>query len=297
MLRHATCVAQPCEPMIEARTSQSGLMLEAAFRAMAYCLHPRVIYLSFLPLIVAAVTLAALGYVGWASGVAGVRTLLDSWDLSHVMLQWMDRAGMGTLRAMLAPLLLLMLTVPIVIIVCLLLVGALMTPALVKLVKGRRFQDLRAMQSTPWWRSLAWSLGSAAAALGLLLVSLPLWLMPLLAVVLPPLIWGWLTYRVLAYDTLVDLASPVERHELLKTHKRTLLLMGVVCGYLGAAPTALWALGAMTLIFAPILMIATVWIYTLVFAFSSLWFAHYLLPALHAQRQRTGGVRPVEELA
>ena len=60
--------------------------------------------------------------------------------------------------------------------------------------------------------------------------------------------------------------------------------MGVACGYLGAAPTALWALGAVTVIFAPVMLVASVWIYMLVFAFSSLWFAHYLLSALQAWR-------------
>jgi hypothetical protein len=283
--------------MINARPVQSTLMLEAAFRAMAYCLHPRVVYLSFLPLILAALIMAGLGYWGWETGVAGVRVVLDNWDLSHTMLQWMDRAGMGSLRAVLVPLILLMLSVPLVIIACLLLVGGLMTPALVKLVRARRFDDLQSAQSTPWWRSLGWSLASTGMALGALIVSLPLWLIPLFAVLLPPLIWGWLTYRVLAYDTLADLASPVERAQILAAHRRTLLTMGVVCGYLGAAPTALWALGAMTIILAPILMIVSVWIYTLVFAFSSLWFANYLLPVLRFERSCTGGAPTLQEKA
>ena len=62
--------------------------------------------------------------------------------------------------------------------------------------------------------------------------------------------------------------------------------MRVVAGYLGAAPALLWALSAATLIFAPLLIVVSVWLYTLVFAFSSLWFAHYALAALHRLRQR-----------
>lgn len=274
---------------LQAQPPQSGLVFEAALRATAYCFHPRVIYLSLLPLVLIGVSLALLGYFGWEHGVAGVRAALDSWGLAQTMLDWMDRAGMGGVRAVLVPLLLLMLVVPLVVIACLLLVGSLMTPSIVNLVKANRFGALQSMQTTPWWQSLAWSLASTVLALGMLVLSLPLWLMPLLAVVIPPLIWGWLTYRVMAYDTLADLASPVEREALLQAHRKPLLVMGVVCGYLGATPMALWALGALTIVLAPILMIASVWIYTLVFAFSSLWFAHYLLPALHAQRQRSGG--------
>ena len=34
--------------------------------------------------------------------------------------------------------------------------------------------------------------------------------------VLPPLIWGWLTYRVMAHDTLADFATPEEQASLLQ---------------------------------------------------------------------------------
>jgi hypothetical protein len=63
-----------------------------------------------------------------------------------------------------------------------------------------------------------------------------------------------------------------------------LLLMGVISGYLGAAPSVVWAMGAG---FAPafiILVPVAIWIYTLVFAFASLWFTHYCLAALQALR-------------
>jgi len=145
------------------------------------------------------------------------------------------------------------------------------------------------LQATTWWQSLLWSLGASLMAILMMLLSLPLWLFPLMAVIVPPLIWGWLTYRVMAFDTLADLATSSERQDVLRQHRSTLLAMGVACGYLGAAPAALWALGAWTVLFAPLLIIASVWIYTVVFAFSSLWFAHYLLPALQASRQGSVG--------
>jgi hypothetical protein len=60
--------------------------------------------------------------------------------------------------------------------------------------------------------------------------------------------------------------------------------MGLVCGYLGALPSLLWAFSAATLIFAPLLLVVSVWLYTLIFAFASCWFAHYLLAALQRLR-------------
>ena len=54
--------------------------------------------------------------------------------------------------------------------------------------------------------------------------------------VLPPLIWGWLTYRVMAFDALAEHASKDERREVLRRHQVTLLGMGVLTGYLGLLP-------------------------------------------------------------
>jgi hypothetical protein len=40
----------------------------------------------------------------------------------------------------------------------------------------------------------------------------------------------------------------------------------------------------MTLVFAPLLAVFTVWLYTLIFAFAALWFAHFTLGELHRLR-------------
>jgi hypothetical protein len=45
-------------------------------------------------------------------------------------------------------------------------------------------------------------------------------------------------------------------------------------------PSLVWTLGALTLVFAPLLVLVSVWLYTLVFAFACLWFAHYSLSHL-----------------
>ncbi len=63
-----------------------------------------------------------------------------------------------------------------------------------------------------------------------------------------------------------------------------LLAMGVLTGYLGAAPGLVWASGVMFVALAPMLVPVAIWIYTLVFAFAALWFAHFTLSALQALR-------------
>jgi hypothetical protein len=71
-------------------------------------------------------------------------------------------------------------------------------------------------------------------------------------------------------------------------HRWPLLGAGLVTGYLGAAPSLVWVSGAMTVVLAPVLIPLAIWIYTLVFAFSSLWFAHYCLAALAQLRAGQG---------
>ena len=260
-------------------------LLDAFWRAAAYCLHPRVILWSLLPLLIAMATLFGLGWFFWEPAIDGVRATLESWAIVVTLLQWLDSVGGQTLHALLAPLIVVALAVPAVVLLSLLLVALLMTPAIVELVAARRFPDLERKQGGGWLQGLAWSLACTVAALAALVLSIPLWFVPPLVLVLPPLIWGWLTYRVFAFDVLATHASAGERRQLLHEHRWPLLAIGVVCGYLGAAPSLLWAASAATLILAPLLALAAVWLYTLVFAFSACWFAHYALAALDVQRR------------
>ncbi len=259
-------------------------VFDAFWRAVAYCLHPRVILFSLLPLAVAGAAVGLLGWAYWESTVAAVRATLERWSLVGTLLQWLDAMGLPQLRTLLAPLIVVALAVPVVLVATLLLVAWLATPAVVRLVAKRRFAELERRQGGAWWQGLLWSLLCTLAAGAALVLSLPLWFVPPLVLLLPPLIWGWLTYRVLAFDVLALHASAAERRFLLRTHRWPLLAMGVVSGYLGTLPSLLWAASAVTLIFAPVLVLVSVWLYTLVFAFAACWFAHFLLAALRRLR-------------
>lgn len=260
-------------------------LIDSFWRAVAYCAHPKVIVLSLMPLLIAGGVTFALGYFLWEPAVASVRAVLDSWSLLDVMFRWLDAIGASGLRSVLAPLVIVALAVPVVVVASLVLVAAFMTPAMVRLVAKRRFEWLAARGDASLARSVLASLGFSVLALLALVVTLPLWLIPPLALVLPPAIWGWLAYRVLTFDTLVEHASATERREIRVTHRWSLYAMGVVTGMLAAIPTLIWATSALTFVFAPFLILVSIWLYTLVFAFSSLWFAHFGLAALHALRR------------
>lgn len=268
-------------------------LFDSFWRATAYCLHPKVIALSLAPLAIVGGAAAALGYFFWEPALVGVRAWLDESALLEPMFGWLRSIGAGGWSGVLAPLIVVAVAVPGFVVASLLAAAMLMTPAIVRLVAARRFATLQARHGGSFWRGAALSLGCAAIAVVALLLSIPFWFVPPLVLVLPPLIWGWLAYRVFAYDVLATHASRDERLRLLDDERWPLLAMGIVCGSLGAAPSLLWAVSALALVLAPLLILVSIWLYTLVFAFSSLWFAHYLLAALaRLRRDEEGGDAP-----
>lgn len=269
-------------------------LIDAFWRAAAYCLHPRVIALSLLPLAIGGVLVFGFMFFCWESAIASVRATLENWRLIESLLQWLDSMGLQSFRSALAAIVVLAGVLPVVLLLSLLLVALCMTPAIVSLVAQRRFPLLEKKRGGTLVQSVLASLGATLLALVLIVLSMPLWLIPPLVMVLPPLIWGWLTYRVFGFDVLAEHASAEERRGLLKDHRIPMLTMGVISGYLGAVPSLIWAVSGVTgVILAPFMILVAIWLYTLVFAFSTAWFTHYALAALQALR----AAEPVAESA
>ncbi len=264
-----------------------GLLLDSFWRAAVYCLRPRVIALSVLPLVLMAAAALVLSHFYWEPAVQGMHRLLEASALLGSFWGWLQGWGLGDVTRVVAPLMVILVVAPVLVVVSLLLVAVLMTPALVSLVAERRFPNLERKKGGSFIVSVAWSLGSTVLALVALVVSVPLWLVPPLVLILPPLIWGWLTYRVMTFDALAEHASKEERQEIFRRHRSSLLGIGILTGYLGAAPSIVWASGVVFAAAFLVLVPLAIWIYTLVFAFSSLWFTHYGLAALQQLRAET----------
>lgn len=266
-----------------------NLLIDSFWRAAMYCLMPRVIGLSLLPLLITVGLSGFWGYMYWDGAVQQVQRWLEVFSWLEGVWRWLDGVGFANLKTVVAPLMVIFTVTPLVVVISLLVVSLFMTPALTRLVMGRRFAQMQRKQGANWLSSLAWSLGSVVVALGAFVLTMPLWLVPPLAMLVPALIWGWLTYRVMAFDVLAEFASQQERHTLMARHRMGLLAMGVITGLMGAAPSLVWASGALFAAAFVILIPVAIWIYTLVFAFSSLWFAHFALAALHALRSEADG--------
>ena len=119
-----------------------SLFLDSFWRAVAYCLHPRVIALSLLPLIALVGLALGLGYFFWDSAVNSVFLWLESTAWLASVTRWLTDMGMGGLKNALAPLLVIFAVTPLLVVVVLFCVAVLITPAVVNLVSRRRFADM-----------------------------------------------------------------------------------------------------------------------------------------------------------
>lgn len=261
-----------------------GLMFDALARAVLYSLHPKVWLGALLPFLLMGAGALGLAYWGWDWALGAVRSWLQASALVDVLAGWLTYLGVVGFKAALAPLLVIALATPFVVVGSLLAVAWLLAPSLTAWVGQRRFAQLHQAHGGGFFSSLLWSLWSLVLALLALVLSLPLWLIPPLVLVVPPLIWGWLTFRVMAFDALAQHASAEERRNVMAQHRLPLLAIGVISGYLGAAPGLIWASGAVMATAFVVMVPLAVWLYTWLFAFSALWFAHYALAALAQMR-------------
>jgi hypothetical protein len=270
--------------MRQTKEASVRLLFSSFWRAVLYCLHPKVILLSFLPLLIAIGAAGLMAYLFWQSAQDALLSFLDASVFVNSLAAWLAAVGLPALKSMLAPLILIVVLTPLVVASTVLLVSTMMTPALVRMVADRRFPVLERRHGASFLASVGWALISCALALVATILTSPMWIVPPLVLILPPAIWAWLTYRVMAFDALADHASSAERQTLLLKHKPTLIVMGFVVGFLGATPSLLWSMGLMAIAMAPLLLPLSVWLYTLVFVFASLWYVHFCLAALQMLR-------------
>lgn len=263
-------------------------LLIAFGRALLSQLHFRMLLLTVLPFVL---SVAIWGVLLWL----GLQPMVDWMHAYFAASNWFGRAGeilgwfgLDTLKTVLVPLLAMWVLLPLMILTALVFVGTMAMPIIVRHVGNRHYPDLEKRRGGSLLGSLWIATYSFIIFTVLWLVTLPLSLFPPLTFIVQPALWGWLTYRVMAYDALAEHASAQEIKDIMRMHRWPLLAIGTVTGAMGAAPTMLWLGGALSVILFPLLAAGAIWLYVLVFVFSGLWFQHYCLEALavfrsHAQ--------------
>lgn len=271
-------------------------ILKSFMRALVGQLHPRMLMLTVLPFVLATALWGGLLLWGWDPIMSAARGTLETSSLTGWIYAALDWTGLGSLRAVVAPLFVIALMIPMVIASMLLFISVCSVPAVVRHL-DRSYPDLSRARGGSLLGSAVHAIGSTIAFLLLALVTLPLWLIPPFFALIPPLLWGWLTYRVMTYDALSEHATAEERKTVMKRHRMPLLTIGVVVGLLGSAPTLIWVSSAAIIFLFPFVLVGALWLYVLIFIFSALWFGHYCLSALTQLRAERAAVPPGSTMA
>jgi hypothetical protein len=264
-------------------------LLRSFGRALASVLHPRMLWLTFAPFLAAVVVWGAILWFSWQTLIGATRSWLDGWSMTTTLYHLFDWLGFSSLHTAVAPFIVIAIAIPLIVVTVLLLIATLSMPSVIKHLSARQFASLEMRHGGSWYGSLAHSLWTTFVCLVLLVITLPLWLIPPFFALIPPLLWGWLTYRVMTYDALALHASSDERRILVRRHRLPLLLIGVASGLLGSLPTLLWASSVWLIVLFPVMTAATIWIYAFILVFSALWFGYYCLRALQRLRAEEHG--------
>ncbi|VVE27675.1 EI24 domain-containing protein [Pandoraea soli] len=259
-------------------------ILRALGRALVSLLHPRMLWLTAMPFVVSGLIWGAVIWFGWVPFTDFLRVWLEQWQFTQWIYRFFGYFGIDSVRMALAPFILVALLIPLIVVTALLLIAGWSMPAVLRHLSRRHYIHLEARQGGSFWGSLGQSLGATVVFLVAALLTLPLWLVPPFFAIVPPLLWGWLTYRVMTYDALAYHASAEERRRIVRERRLPLLVIGVATGLLGSLPTLLWVSSVIMIVMFPVIALLAIWLYVVIFIFSALWFAHYCLRALSRLR-------------
>jgi hypothetical protein len=259
-------------------------------RALVSLLHPRMLLLTIVPFILSVLVWGVVLYFSLQPLIDWLHAYFLAHDLFRAAAGWLGAWGSGFAANVVVPLVAMWLFLPLMILTALIFIGTLAMPVIIKHVAARFHPQLERRRGGHLLGSLWRSLSSFIIFALLWTVSLPLSVIPPLGFLITPLLWGWLTYRVMVYDALAEHADREEFRLLQRRHRWPLLLIGTLTGALGAAPTLLWLGGILAVVLFPFFAAMSIWLYVLVFVFTGLWFEHYCLRALAQMRDGTAVV-------
>lgn len=206
--------------------------LTALGRAAGNLFDARIIAIVFLPMLASVLLWALLAWLFWGAWTGLISGALTGTTVAG----WLQ--GWSAIRVIdyTAALVVLIAILPAMFVTALLITEIFAMPVIVKFVAGRYHPQLRRAGGG----TLAGSIGNAAISITvfalLWIVTLPLWLTGIGAVVAPLLTSAWLNQRLFRYDALAEHASPEEFAQLVRSSRRDLFLLGALLSSLLYVP-------------------------------------------------------------
>jgi CysZ protein len=192
--------------------------------------HPRMLWLMLWPMLVSLAVWGTAALVLWTRLALWLAELLNQWALGIV------RVDLGQLSLFLANVALLLLFVPLVYLTALFILGAFGMQKMVDHVASRAFPHLERRRGGSGAGSVWNALVAFGGMLLLFVVSLPLWLIPVLWPVITLGVLTWVNQRLLRYDAIGEHADAAEMARLFRERRGALLLLGFLLALAAYVP-------------------------------------------------------------
>ena len=207
-------------------------VLSSIARAMRDLGERRIVAIVLLPMCGALAIWAALGWwlwpeiTGWLSRVAS----------DTAAGKWIEGLGAGWLIQSAATLTLIVVWVPAILVTAMIITELVAMPVIVGRVAELYYPRLTRKVGGTAAGSVVNAIVGIAAFSMLWIVTLPLWLTGFAALLLPPVLSGYLNQRLLRYDALGEHASREEYRELVRVARRRLFILGLLLAGLYYVP-------------------------------------------------------------
>ena len=247
------------------RPSGLALVAQAFRRALVSQLHPRMLAALLLPFVIAFLGAVVLLWLFWDPLTAWLNGEASDWGVLNTIDGWLVAAGLFSLKLWLVPLMAAGILLPIAGILGLVIAAVFVMPLVLRHLENREYkgvgrQGANTLVLGTWnaiWVGVLFCAGW--------LVTMPLWLIPPFALVLPVFWWAFAFTRMLRVDAMIEHASAAERRLLWRRYNRQFWLMGGCLALINLIPPA--------------------WL--VIPVFSALVYAHFCLEALRQLRAET----------
>ena len=207
-------------------------------RALVSQLQPRMLLALVMPFAIMLLGLVLLTWLLWTPIQGWLTQVLSDWNAFESVDQWLIGLGLFSIKLYLVPLLAIGILLPLAGAVGLVIAAVLVMPLVLGHLQQKDYPDVlkhghNATVYSVWnsvWVGVLFVVGW--------LVTLPLWIFPPFALILPVLWWVFALTRILKVDSLVEHADVRERRLLWSGLNRQYWLIGLTFAVLNLLPPA-----------------------------------------------------------
>ena len=207
-------------------------ILDALGRAFNSLLHPKMLVLTLWPMLLSLLFWLGVCWLFWGSWQGHLQQLSAAYGIETHLMQW----GFVWLAHWLVMGLLISMLLPAIYVTALIFAAIFAMPVIVKFVSARDYPDLEMKHGGSFAGGVWHALAAGLLYLLLWIVTLPLWLIPFGALVVPTLLSAWLNRRLFSYDALSEHASEEEYVAVQNAAGGRLFVMGALLGFVHLIP-------------------------------------------------------------